>query len=283
MDEKEITSQSNNSEPIVTNKWAKRAIWCVGFGYLVPLAWWVLMWGLGSLSLFQSYPYRDLMYVLFMLSVIIGFAVIIISMMAGLIIGVIALRDIALNREELRGKRRAVTAIVLSSISLSFIAGGIILSQTVGKRDHSMYEYSRNCDIHLSELGKALKIYADEHGAYPAPDKWCDILLQGKYATEDIFKCPGNKKARCSYSMNPNCRPNSPPDIVLIFESKGGWNSYGGPELFTTENHDPDGHILLNDGSTSYLMKDPNGFPYDNNGNGKRISWGEKGKGRDLK
>jgi hypothetical protein len=276
MDEKNFATQSQDSEQVEVSIWAKRAIWCVAFGCLAPLALWALIWGLGSLSLFQSYPYKDPIYVLFMLSVVIGFAVIIISMMAGLIIGVIALRDIALSGGEIRGKRIAVTAIVLSSISLSFISGGIIFSQTYGKRDHRMYEYSRNCDIHLSELGKALKIYADEHGAYPSSDKWCDILLQSKDVNENLFKCPGNKKARCSYSINPDCRPDSPPNVVLIFESRGGWNSFGGSELFTTENHDPDGHILLNDGSTSYLMKDPNGLPYDNNGNGKKISWGKK-------
>ena len=66
----------------------------------------------------------------------------------------------------------------------------------------------------------------------PTPDKWCDALLQGEYVTEKMFKCPGNKKARCSYSINPNCEPNSEPNTVLVFESKGGWNSFGGPELF---------------------------------------------------
>jgi len=134
------------------------------------------------------------------------------------------------------------------------------------------------CSSNLSCLGKALTIYAEEHGAYPQPDKWCDALLQGEYTTEKMFKCPGNKKARCSYSINPNCEPNSEPNTVLVFESKGGWNSFGGSELFTTEYHKNEGsNILYNDGHVMFESTDPNGrFHHE-------LNWGEKGKGRDSK
>ena len=50
--------------------------------------------------------------------------------------------------------------------------------------------------------------------------------------------------------MNPNCGPDSPPDMVLLFETKAGWNQHGGLELFTFDNHDPKGGcVLLNDGN----------------------------------
>jgi hypothetical protein len=36
--------------------------------------------------------------------------------------------------------------------------------------------------------------------------------------------------------------------LVLLFETKGGWNQYGGPELLSTKNHKGDGcHVLIND------------------------------------
>ncbi|MGA2071423.1 MAG: DUF4190 domain-containing protein [Sedimentisphaerales bacterium] len=275
MDEKDTVSQSLVSEPAEVSIWAKRAIWCVAFGCLAPLVWWIIMMVLSFLP-YQSNSFNDSMYVLVMLSIIIGIPAISITMLIGLIFGILALRDIWIEEGQLRGKWRAVTAIVLSSIFLLYMAVGIILGQTVGKRDHISWEHEQTCKAHLSELSKALHRYAGEHGAYPAPDKWCDALLQGKYVTEDTFKCPGNKKARCSYSMNPKCLPNSSPNIILIFESRSGWNSYGGPELFTTENHDGDGQILLNDGSITYLMKDPNGLPYDNNGGDRKYIWYEK-------
>jgi prepilin-type processing-associated H-X9-DG protein len=135
-----------------------------------------------------------------------------------------------------------------------------------------------NCGTNLSGLGKTLVLYAEKNGAYPPPDKWCDALLKGDYVSEKMFKCPGNKKARCSYSINPNCEPNSEPNTVLVFESKGGWNSYGGPELFTTKYHKNVGsNILYNDGHVKFESTDPNGhFDFE-------LNWGEKNKGRGLK
>jgi hypothetical protein len=54
--------------------------------------------------------------------------------------------------------------------------------------------------------------------------------------------------------MNPNCGPDSPGDVVLLFETKAGWNLHGGPELFTFDNHDPKGGcVLLNDGSVKFI------------------------------
>jgi hypothetical protein len=38
MDEKDFATQSQGSEPVEVSIWAKRAIWCVAFGYLAPLA-----------------------------------------------------------------------------------------------------------------------------------------------------------------------------------------------------------------------------------------------------
>lgn len=56
------------------------------------------------------------------------------------------------------------------------------------------------------------------------------------------------------YAMNPKREPNSPGDMVLLFETKAGWNQYGGPELFTFDNHDPKGGcVLLNDGKVKFI------------------------------
>jgi len=59
------------------------------------------------------------------------------------------------------------------------------------------------------------------------------------------------------YAMNPNCRADSPADVVLLFESERGWNQHGGPELFTFDNHDPKGGlVLLNDGTVKFIRTD---------------------------
>ncbi len=96
---------------------------------------------------------------------------------------------------------------------------------------------------------------------YPVPNEWCDSMLQayvplgGSEAyVLDAHKCPGAGKGKNHYAMNPNCKPDSPVDAVLLFETKAGWNQHGGPELFTFDNHDPKGGcVLLNDGTVKFV------------------------------
>jgi prepilin-type processing-associated H-X9-DG protein len=46
-------------------------------------------------------------------------------------------------------------------------------------------------------------------------------------------------------------------NLVLLFETKKGWNQFGGLELLTTENHKGEGaNILFNDGSVKFLEPD---------------------------
>ena len=69
-----------------------------------------------------------------------------------------------------------------------------------------------------------------------------------------LWTCPGVHAEDCSYAMNPNCMYDSPGDMVLLFETKAGWNQHGGPELFTFDNHDPKGGcVLLNDGTVKFI------------------------------
>ena len=71
---------------------------------------------------------------------------------------------------------------------------------------------------------------------------------------EKYFICPERKTGRSHYAMNPNCRPDSPADTVLLFESKEGWNQFGGAELITTERHEGAGsNILFNDLHVSFV------------------------------
>lgn len=101
---------------------------------------------------------------------------------------------------------------------------------------------------------------------FPAPEKWCDTMV-GPNPTRPIagiprFRnlskkphiCPSASEGKCHYAMNPDCEPDSPPDTVLLFETKPGWNQHGGPELFTFDNHDPKGGCVLpNDGTVKFI------------------------------
>jgi hypothetical protein len=126
------------------------------------------------------------------------------------------------------------------------------------------------CERNLGNLEAMVFFYRRSHnGQYPKASHWCDQLLEhsknwdeehGVYEpTEEFFICPAVPEGRCTYSMNPYCGPNSPNNVVFLFESKPGWNQFGGPELLTTENHGGEGcHIIFNDprGHAEFVIPD---------------------------
>ena len=66
---------------------------------------------------------------------------------------------------------------------------------------------------------------------YPTPNNWCDLLVKYIEADEITFTCKSARDSgntnRCHFAINPNCKPDSPSDTVLLFETKGGWNVLG--------------------------------------------------------
>jgi hypothetical protein len=133
-------------------------------------------------------------------------------------------------------------------------------------------------------LGKAMRIYASDYAKYPEPNQWCDSLLKHGHVGLEHFVCPSliltcpytdriilyrplPKRGRCHYAMNPNCEPNSPKDVVLLFETKGGWNQFGGPEILTFENHKGVVcYAVLKDGSFKFVTPEEVG----------KLKWKEK-------
>lgn len=101
----------------------------------------------------------------------------------------------------------------------------------------------------------AMFIYADDYDdQYPMAEKWCDLLIAHCEVGPRQLVCKGSdaKMGESSYAFNKNLidkKPTEvPPDVVVLFETKGGWNQFGGPELVTFENHEGKGcNILFND------------------------------------
>jgi prepilin-type processing-associated H-X9-DG protein len=51
---------------------------------------------------------------------------------------------------------------------------------------------------------------------------------------------------------------------VLLFETNGGWNKFGGPEILTTENHYGKGsNILFNDGHVRFVSHEFDKLKWD--------------------
>lgn len=129
------------------------------------------------------------------------------------------------------------------------------------------FELRIQCAANLRNLWHRLRLYYKAYGAikilYPAPTEWCDSMTRA-YQSRGLLdryinsprphKCPSAYEGKNHYAMNPNCKPDSPPDTVLLFETKAGWNQHGGPELFTFDNHDPrGGGVLFNDGTVKFI------------------------------
>ena len=157
--------------------------------------------------------------------------------------------------EEERKEKPKPLIIVLILIPIAFFAyKGLFWLFDYG---HSGVHWSFQCAANMNVLGRAMLIYAnDNNDQYPTADKWCDLLIE--YDTdnkEKYFKCKGAGKGRCHFAINPNCSPNSPNDVVLLFETKDGWNQYGGPELLTFDNHKGKGaNVLFNNGLVIFIM-----------------------------
>ena len=127
------------------------------------------------------------------------------------------------------------------------------------------FELRMQCAGNLRNLWHRLRLYYKAVGQfemlYPPAVEWCDAVVEAynrrsmlNLYIESPHICPNAGEGKNHYAMNPNCKYNSPLDMVLLFETKAGWNQHGGPGLFTFDNHDPKGGcVLLNDGTVKFI------------------------------
>ena len=173
------------------------------------------------------------------------------------ILGIIAIVTIARSNGRLKGTGFAITGIVVPIVALPFVAItlGIMMPALAKAR---MIAYRMVCGENISGLGKAMILYAgDNNEMFPTPEHWCDLLVEYEDCSREMFRCKGDAQGPSSYAMNKNIDeqgPNAPPDMVLLFESKPGWNQSGGPELLTMENHQGEGcNVLFCDGHYEFV------------------------------
>lgn len=125
------------------------------------------------------------------------------------------------------------------------------------------FEMRVDCGENLRFLCALINRYLQNEKAYPPSERWCDVLAgirlrvgETEEGTRARFICPSAGRGICHYALNPECQPDSPPDTVLLFETKAGWNQHGGPELFALNNHEPvGGCVLLNDDEPNDLRQ----------------------------
>ncbi len=132
------------------------------------------------------------------------------------------------------------------------------------------FELRSRCAANLKNLWYRLRLYYRSKEAYlvdssvipkyPLADKWSDdivVAYENVVSQQELlkpFRCPDADEGKSHYAMNPDCVYDSPPETVLLFETTRGWNQHGGRELFTFDNHDPKGGlVLLNDGQVKFI------------------------------
>ncbi len=189
----------------------------------------------------------------------------------GLAAGLFAVRRMK-KRADYKRIKSAGTAISANAL-LMLIAFAVLLWDA-REQNYTVYLAHRMmCGTHMKSLGECFKDYANKHGGeYPPAEEWCDYLINDANAYESLFVCKSAQKAgseaRCHYAMNPNARPDSAEDVVLLFETEGGWNQSGGRELMTFYNHEGEGcNILFVDGHVEFwkASNDPN-----------KLNWGKR-------
>jgi hypothetical protein len=115
------------------------------------------------------------------------------------------------------------------------------------------------CRCNLIGMGLAMKEFTDANERkLPFEPNWCDILHEELFTSLKAFICPGGKTGPCSYALNKNVigLDEVPSDVVLLFDSKPGWNQVGGPELLAPENHRGRGcNVLFGDFEAKFVER----------------------------
>lgn len=174
---------------------------------------------------------------------------------AAVIFAFIALKNINKNREQLCGRSLALISIVISIFIIFSVI--FLMLKFRGKGSRLV------CSTNVKGLGTVFQVYANDfEGNLPMADSWCDLFVKHCDVSTKCFICTESrsklKVGESAYAMNKHAAGKKlselPGDMVLMFESKPGWNQVGGPELLTTENHGGVGcNILFGDGHVEFV------------------------------
>jgi type II secretory pathway pseudopilin PulG len=173
----------------------------------------------------------------------------------GLIFGVMAMVKAKQRRNGI-----ALAGVVVSTISLvmMLIIIAMLLPALAAAKQRAQ---TINCVLNEQQLAMAVKLYSGAHdGQFPPAATWCDAI-KADIGSEKNFKCvAANSSSRCDYAFNAKLggmeEAKVALDTVMIFESDGGWNANGGPELMIGKpRHDRQFVVAFADGSIRQLRE----------------------------
>ena len=116
------------------------------------------------------------------------------------------------------------------------------------------------CQANLRNINIAIR---DIIHTFPS-QTWCSDLSKltanntEKYGKNfnDNFICPSSQDKKCSFTLNSDFSISSPPDTILLFESKDGWNQTASTDQAVFSNHSGKCSVLLANGQIKLITKE---------------------------
>jgi hypothetical protein len=174
-----------------------------------------------------------------------------ITAIPAVILGIISLVKIEKSSGRITGRGFAVSGIVISAIALLV---GVPVALNIRYQAFRML-----CATNMTVLGMEMLVYCNDYDdKLPTPSKWCDLLVEHTDVTEKGLRCPGAPDGPCNYAINKNIEELGaqppPDDMVVLFETRPGWNQSAGPEILTTDNHQGEGcNVLFMDSRVDFI------------------------------
>lgn len=156
--------------------------------------------------------------------------------LVGLILGIVSLVKIKKSNGALGGQGNALAGTIISAAFLLMLPiwAAMMLPALAKAKQRAL---TIQCVNNMKQLALAVRIYSGDHNDhFPQATNWCDAI-KTDVGTERVFRCPAaeNQNERCNYAYNSRLagmeEKNIGPSTVLFFETDGGWNVNGGPEL----------------------------------------------------
>lgn len=156
--------------------------------------------------------------------------------LVGLILGIVAMNKIRQSKGALSGNGIALAGTIVSGIFLLMIPmfAAMLLPALARAKDKAQ---TIACVNNMKQLSIAVFMYSGANGnQFPPAATWCDAIMTYTGGSTKIYQCPaGDGSKRCDYAFNAKLDGMSlikaKPNTVLFFETDGGWNASGGPEL----------------------------------------------------
>jgi prepilin-type processing-associated H-X9-DG protein len=156
--------------------------------------------------------------------------------LVGLILGIIALIKIRQSKGALSGGGIALAGTIVSGIfGLLVPICAVMMLPALAKAKEKAITIT--CVNNLKELSMSVVMYSsDDKDQFPPAATWCDAIQAYTGNSPKLFQCPaGDHSKRCDYAFNAKLGGMDAKQIsgntVLFFETDGGWNASGGPEL----------------------------------------------------